>query len=33
MAGLTIDNPVTLTNALSSGRIIPGDVLELLDGV
>lgn len=33
MPGLTIDNPVTLTQALASYRIIPGDTLELADGI
>lgn len=32
MAGLTIDNPVTLTQALASTRIIAGDILYLADG-
>ncbi len=32
MAGLTIDDPVTLTQALISDRIIPGDTLVLLPG-
>ena len=32
MAGLTVNNPVMLTNALSSERIIPGDVLLLKAG-
>jgi len=32
MAGLTVDNPVTLTNAIISGRILPGDVLKLKAG-
>lgn len=32
MAGLTIDNPVTLVNALASDNIIPGDVLMLCEG-
>lgn len=33
MAGLTIENPVTLTEALRSRRIVPGDTLRLLPGV
>ncbi len=33
MGGLTIENPVTLSQALSSGRVIPGDVLYLRAGV
>lgn len=33
MPGLTIDDPVTLTQALASVNIVPGDVLELADGV
>jgi len=32
MGGLTIENPVTLSQALSSGRVIPGDVLRLRGG-
>lgn len=32
MAGLTIDNPVTFTNALKSDNIIDGDVLDLAAG-
>lgn len=32
MAGLTIDDPVTLAQALSSGKIIPGDVIKLRAG-
>jgi len=32
MAGLTIDNPVTFTQALNSRRIIPGDVIALRAG-
>lgn len=32
MAGLTIDNPVTLTEAFASNRIIPGDVIKLRAG-
>jgi hypothetical protein len=33
MAGLLETNPVTLLNALTSSRIIPGDVIVLLDGI
>jgi hypothetical protein len=32
MAGLLITDPVTLTQALASVNILPGDVLELADG-
>lgn len=32
MAGLTIDNPVTLSSALNSNNIIPGDTLVLRGG-
>lgn len=32
MGGLSIDTPVTLTSALSSGRVVPGDTLLLADG-
>ncbi len=33
MAGLTIDNPVTLSQALASQRIMPGEVITLLPGI
>lgn len=32
MSGLTIDNPVTFAEAITSPRVIPGDVLKLLPG-
>jgi hypothetical protein len=33
MAGLTVDNPVTLTEVIKSQRVIPGDTIILLPGI
>lgn len=33
MPGLTIDNPVTLSRAIASTKVLPGDVLSVADGI